>query len=306
MLQNTTNILLHYFNFKSCVLIVRLLLLTEQKIMPLDVSSSHIREYVNKRFQAVLVDSLFSLHQRESHILACVDEGEIVLEYRERHIVLSTGQTVFIPAGEMHSFQSNNLSEAKISFSYIDTVTFLKAAQWQVLLPTPYIETFSLSANGFANSLFTDLNKPVSECEMNTYISTFIKKLPSNLFKPIAICPSDFDKYESVKHYVQLNWAEIHSLDSLAARFEIDRWQLSRNFKLLFGISLFQLIHAVRIVEAKNLLSKNVPLADVAYSCRFSDQSHFTRMFKRFVGISPNQWAKWVKTSNNRVCNIVQ
>jgi AraC-like DNA-binding protein len=40
------------------------------------------------------------------------------------------------------------------------------------------------------------------------------------------------------------------------------------------------------------LRDREMPLADVAITCGFADQSHFTRMFTRFVGVSPGAWRR--------------
>jgi AraC-like DNA-binding protein len=48
----------------------------------------------------------------------------------------------------------------------------------------------------------------------------------------------------------------------------------------------------VRIRHAKELLLEVVSAADVAADVGFVDQSHFTRRFKRSVGVSPLAWAR--------------
>jgi AraC family transcriptional regulator len=49
---------------------------------------------------------------------------------------------------------------------------------------------------------------------------------------------------------------------------------------------------ARRVERAKELLSgrRRPPLAEVAMAVGFSNQSHFTRHFKRLVGVTPRQF----------------
>jgi transcriptional regulator GlxA family with amidase domain len=54
------------------------------------------------------------------------------------------------------------------------------------------------------------------------------------------------------------------------------------------GMPPYRFVLMLRIARAKRLLRKTqLPLADVATSCGFADQSHFTRAFHRVVGQSP-------------------
>ena len=46
-------------------------------------------------------------------------------------------------------------------------------------------------------------------------------------------------------------------------------------------------LESVRIVAAKRLLEQGVSPVDTALQVGFSDQSHFTNYFSRFIGLSP-------------------
>jgi AraC family transcriptional regulator len=48
-----------------------------------------------------------------------------------------------------------------------------------------------------------------------------------------------------------------------------------------------------RIDKAKQLLrADTMALAEVAAACGFADQSHFTRVFTRTLGIGPGHWRR--------------
>jgi AraC-like DNA-binding protein len=49
------------------------------------------------------------------------------------------------------------------------------------------------------------------------------------------------------------------------------------------------------MVLAKSMLTQQHTITDVALGLGYSDQSHFTRFFKRFVGISPKKWVQLVE-----------
>jgi AraC-like DNA-binding protein len=47
----------------------------------------------------------------------------------------------------------------------------------------------------------------------------------------------------------------------------------------------------IRINRAKALLLKGKAIAEIALETGYIDQSHFTHRFKRFVGVTPRQFA---------------
>jgi len=68
-------------------------------------------------------------------------------------------------------------------------------------------------------------------------------------------------------------------------------------FRTTRGVTPHQWLIARRVDRARDLLrSRSMSLADVAISCGFADQSHFTRMFSKIAGISPGLWRKQMQS----------
>lgn len=56
----------------------------------------------------------------------------------------------------------------------------------------------------------------------------------------------------------------------------------------------------VRVSKAKNFLEQGVALSEVAQMTGFSDQSHFTNYFSRFIGISPKTYREIFLCKENK------
>jgi len=91
--------------------------------------------------------------------------------------------------------------------------------------------------------------------------------------------------------YVKENYDKKITLDELASRVYLSRSYLCSIFKESAGMSIVSYINRVRIQKSKQLLSdRSLSLSQVAVQCGFVDQSYFTKMFKREMGISPKQY----------------
>lgn len=86
------------------------------------------------------------------------------------------------------------------------------------------------------------------------------------------------------------------SLRTLAAECGLSRSHFSRAFRVTTGMAPYQWLLHRRIERAQDLLrNTRQTIAEVALSCGFADQSHFTRIFTRIVGASPDAWRHTVQ-----------
>lgn len=97
----------------------------------------------------------------------------------------------------------------------------------------------------------------------------------------------------TVTRHIRENVARSISLASLAELANLSCSQFRRAFKTSFGDAPHAYIMRQRILRAQDLmLSTSEPLSELALSCGFADQSHFTRLFVRLVGETPNTWRR--------------
>lgn len=79
------------------------------------------------------------------------------------------------------------------------------------------------------------------------------------------------------------------SVDALAREAAMHPVALARAFRREHGMSITCFRRRVRVRRATSLLSAgNLSLADVALESGFSDQSHFCRIFKTEMGVTPS------------------
>jgi AraC-like DNA-binding protein len=81
-------------------------------------------------------------------------------------------------------------------------------------------------------------------------------------------------------------------LKDIADLFDISQYQLIRRFRTQFGITPHAYQVCLRLEQAKKLLMMNHDICDVAVRTGFTDQSHFTRCFKRAFFTTPGQFRR--------------
>lgn len=101
-------------------------------------------------------------------------------------------------------------------------------------------------------------------------------------------------KLKKILDFIELNIENQLSLGDLADEAGMSMFYFARMFKKSTGTSPHQFILERRIKYAKYLLIETEePLVEVALSCGWANQSHFTTAFKRLVGVTPRHYRHW-------------
>lgn len=95
---------------------------------------------------------------------------------------------------------------------------------------------------------------------------------------------------DGVLAYINDHYAEELTLDSLAGRFFISKYHLSREFGRIVGRSVHRYITQKRLAAAKQMLGVGRSSSMVCQHCGFGDYSNFYRAFKSEYGISPKEY----------------
>jgi AraC family transcriptional regulator len=86
-------------------------------------------------------------------------------------------------------------------------------------------------------------------------------------------------------------------LPDLARECGLSTSHFARAFRNSFGMSPYRWLVERRIDQGKALLAaSDLPIADIAVRTGFSDQTAFTRAFRRLVGDSPGRWRRAVSS----------
>ena len=93
--------------------------------------------------------------------------------------------------------------------------------------------------------------------------------------------------------YIETNYSNNCSLSTLCEILNINKSYLCRLFKKETGLTFTNYVNIFKIEKSKTLLNnKNVSLLDVAISCGFNNQCHYSTTFKKITGYCPMDYRK--------------
>lgn len=98
-----------------------------------------------------------------------------------------------------------------------------------------------------------------------------------------------------VRDFLEQHFADNVSLESLARLADLSPFHLNRVFSKEFGLPPHAFQTQVRIARAKTLLRQGMSITEAALEVGFADQSHFTRHFRRLIGVTPGHYLQGSK-----------
>ena len=146
-------------------------------------------------------------------------------------------------------------------------------------------------------------------CKEGEYFSVFPDvrhsiQPASDFYSMITTCiPSRDDvskELDIIKKEILGNPAMEVSVATMSEKVHISSYHMIRKFTAENGITPHQFQMQCRVRKAQALLKQGYKVVDVAHKVGFCDQSHLDRVFKKQVGISPNQFVNTAILSNAR------
>lgn len=145
------------------------------------------------------------------------------------------------------------------------------------------------------------LLKPSSMEELEEAVDRMVKNLQKiNITGEEDSDGADTEKEESpassfiVKNalaYIDKNYKNHLTLGDVAENTYVSQWHLSKLLNRHTGQNFSELLNHVRIEHAKELLrDPSLRIGDIAEAVGFVDIAHFSRVFKKIMGVSANEY----------------
>ena len=96
---------------------------------------------------------------------------------------------------------------------------------------------------------------------------------------------------EGIMNYIDDHYSKNLTLDDLGEEFYISGGYVSYLFKEKLDTTFIKYLNKVRINKAKDLLkSSYYRIYEISNLCGYQDQNYFTKIFKKYVGVTPKKY----------------
>lgn len=228
-------------------------------------------------------------YDRPHHALIYKVSGTMVCYYRDRTVEFSGNDIVYIPKGM--TYRSRLRSEGKYIIINFDTAEEYPADDIFVARFENHSNLYSLFSKCAEEWMFKD--------------SAHLLGCKSYVYKILALMARALDGSDTeIRRRIAPSLEYLHrhindpSLDvgMLAAAAELSETQFRRLFKKIYIVAPSRYIISVRIGQAKDMLSAEgssrqcMGVAEIAAAVGFTDAESFTKLFRREVGMTPQEF----------------
>ncbi len=234
----------------------------------------------------------FPNHFHEYYVIGFVEAGERVLSCKNQEYTISTGDVLLFNPGDNHACVQSDSGTLDYRGFNIAKEVMLDLAE----KVTGRRELPGFSQNVISDGEITCCLRPLHELVMKgshefgkeEHLPLLISLLIRQYGQPFESCvPECRKEIEKACAFMERYYAERIDLDQLCRCAGLSKSTLLRAFARSKGVTPYSYLENIRIGKAKKLLEQGVPPVEAALQTGFSDQSHFTNYFNRFIGLAP-------------------
>lgn len=246
------------------------------------VGSFHLTETLHPQYMVL------PRHVHRQAQVTFVLEGGFDERYSDRSITCRSGAIRFLPAAEVHE---NRIYAGSRYLHVSIEPDVLNQLQQRATIPHKPAEITGLTTTWLAHRLYAEFSKHDIASAIaieGLILETLAEIARSEGQRGIANAPEWLKRATEI---VESRFLERLSLARIASEVGVHYVHLSRQFHKYNRCTVGELIRRRRVQHACQLLAHSrTPLAQIALICGFSDQSHLSFLFKRYMGVSPSKF----------------
>lgn len=253
------------------------------------------------RFFIVRVEDMYRLVQETvpasrstGHTLIYITDGEAVMKIGSRRYKTCKGELMMVPAGQVFSFGEGDVNKGYLCHFNEDILSgiYKKSDPWdfpQYICPDRRSARFILQL--FERLFFEYVTHGLERKDLiAAYLCALLCEL-KHASAPTAGVNGTSDLAHQFKQLVHTHFRTKQLVKDYAALLHVTPNHLNKTIKALTGKSPTRWIDEIILSEAKTLLQQtSFSISEVAMEVGFTDQSYFSRLFRRYEGVTPTRF----------------
>ncbi len=250
---------------------------------------------------ATFVQHEFSTHFHDTYSFGVICKGVELFKVDGAENAAVAGDVIILNPGVLHDGKPGDTGfEYRMFYPPIDLMTDIAGDVFDRPVDMPFFGKVSMedaALHDLAIRLHRTLQTRASKLEADeALIATLALLIERHADSGARVRPvrAESAPMAKAREMIEDRLGDDIGIDELAAAARLSRFHFMRSFRKAFGVPPHAYRTGKRIALAKACLAAGEPIADVALSCGFTDQSHFSRVFKNTVGITPGQYRRSV------------
>ncbi|MEB7584945.1 AraC family transcriptional regulator [Serratia rubidaea] len=244
-------------------------------------------------YHAYIERYAFAPHTHDAFGIGTVVQGAERFRYRGAQHLAAPGSLVLMNPDELHTGESASDGGWHYRMIYLEPATLAQISGEETLWFNEAVRHDPLAAQLITATLSAlwQAEDPLAQDGLLLDIV--------DIFRPHArgARPARSEtahRFVRVREYLWDNYAQPITLAQLAALVMLSPFHFQRKFKAEFHVTPHQMLMAIRLYRAKQLLTQGLPAAQVATAVGLSDQAHLTHAFAARYGVTPSGYQKQV------------
>lgn len=247
------------------------------------------------RIEAYRFDGMvrpFPNHFHEYYVIGFAEDGERCLFCKNKKYIVLKGNIMLFNPGDNHACAQSGEGTFNywgINISKEVMLDLMEEVAGKRELPG-FSENVILSEEAacYLRPLHEMIMSGSREFEKEESLFLLISLLVLEYGRPFESCiPECREEIEKVCTYMEQHYNERIYLDQICRYANLSKSTLLRAFIKSKGVTPYSYLENIRIGLAKKMLELGVIPVEAALRTGFSDQSHFTNLFRRYIGLSP-------------------
>lgn len=258
-----------------------------------------------ERFEACLEGAAYGPHRHDTYAVALTVTGVQSFSYRGARRHSMPGQIVVLHPDELHDGHAGDGRHFRYRSAAVPPAALQEALGGRALPSLAEGVSDDPRLHAAVTALIGDLNRDLGGLEHDQALLDLAEALSELGSEKTCSRRVDLQAVALARAFIDAHAGDNLRLDDLERVSGQDRWQLSRGFRALLGVSPYRYLIFRRLDAARALMNGRTPLAEVAAASGFSDQSHLTRHFRSAYGLTPAQWRRLNRSRPERDASSV-